>query len=75
MNSAVKICCYLLSSSIYFLLLFMDVHRNIMDMNKYNLIEQFYKLMEEFFVSEAFFMMEFDKKILVSLWIVKLIRL
>ena len=40
----------------------MDVHRNIMEMNKYNLIEQFYKLMEEFFVSEAFFMMEFDKK-------------
>ena len=30
-------------------------------MNSYNLETQFYKLMEEFFISKAFFMMEYDK--------------
>ena len=48
-----------------------------MEINRYKLVEQFYKLMEEVFISKAFFMMEYNnkkKKILVSLRIVILIR-
>ena len=40
----------------------MDVQRSIMEMNRYSLVEQFYKLMEECFNSKAFFTMEYDKK-------------
>ena len=45
-----------------------------MEMNRYNLMEQFYKLMEEVSYLKAFIMMEYDKDILPSLWIVVLIR-
>ena len=47
--------------------------RNVMKMSRYSLVEQFYKLMEEFFIFKAFFMMEYDEKILLSLRIVILI--
>ena len=39
----------------------MDVQRNSIEMNKYTLVEQFYKLMEEVFISKVFFVMEYDK--------------
>ena len=40
----------------------MDVQRSFLEIKKHNLAEQFYKLMEEFFISKALFMMEYDKK-------------
>ena len=54
----------------------MNVQSNITEMNRDNLVEQFYKLMEEFFISKVFFIMEYDKKkkIIVSLRMVILIR-
>lgn len=62
-NLAVKLCYGMLFTFFYqsiFMYFFMEVQR--MEMNRNNLVEQFYKYISEFFISKAFFRMEYDKK-------------
>lgn len=53
-NSAVIIVMFTFKAIFFF----MDMHRSVMEINRYNLVEQLYNLIEEIFISNASFMVE-----------------